>query len=172
MHFSSRSLSFVCLCWQTLMLQAVALIALASCVVPNGNAGLSGAGTRNIQGIYRGSYSYGGAYQKLAGETVTFEISLRQAPGSSKVTGVIKETYAGTGTPKDGFLWADIVGTCESENGVTHLRFRKTFRYSKQPSVTYQGTLPDGSSLLAGTWYLPEKPTDSGMFQISGINVQ
>ncbi len=154
------------------MLQAMALIALASCVLPDGNAGLSGAATPNLQGIYQGSYTYGGAYQALAGQTITFEISLRQARGSSRVTGVIKETYVGTGTPKDGYLWSDIVGTCMSENGVTHLQFRKTFRHSKLPPVNYRGSLPDGSSLLAGTWYLPEKSTDSGMFQISGIYAQ
>ncbi len=172
MNSSSLAISFISHRWQACVLQAVAMIALASCAMPSGNAGLSGAAIPNVQGIYQGSYTYGGAYPKLAGQTVTFEISLHQSRGSSKVTGVIKETYSGTGTPKDGFLWADIVGTCEGENGVTHLRFRKTFRYSKQPSVTYHGSLPEGSSLLAGTWYLPDKPTDSGMFQINGIYVQ
>lgn len=164
--------SFLFRHWQILMLQAAAMAALASCTLPEGKGGLSGAATPNVQGIYQGSYSYGGAYQSLAGQTITFEISLRQRRGSSRVTGVIKETYVGTGTPKDGFLWADIVGTCTSDSGVTHLQFRKTFRHSKLPPVTYRGTLPDGSNLLAGTWYLPDKPTDSGMFQISGIYAQ
>ncbi len=172
MHSSSVAPSSVFQRWQVLLLQAMALIALASCVLPDGNAGLSGTAAPNLQGIYQGSYTYGGAYQQLAGQTVTFEISLRQARGSSRVTGVIKETYVGTGTPKDGFIWADIVGTCMSENGVTLLQFRKTFRHSKLPPVNYRGSLPDGSSLLAGTWYLPEKSTDSGMFQINGIYAQ
>jgi hypothetical protein len=172
MNSSSLAISFAFQRWQVWVLQAVALIALASCVVPGGNAGLSGAAAPNVQGVYQGSYTYGGAYQKLAGQTVAFEISLHQARGSSKITGVIKEDYAGTGTPKDGFLWADIVGTCVRENGVIHLQFRKTFRHSKLPPVTYRGSLPEGSSLLAGTWYLPDKPTDSGMFQINGVYFQ
>jgi hypothetical protein len=166
------TLSYVVPRWQAWMLQAATVMVLASCAVPSGNAGLSGAPTPQVQGIYQGSCTYGHACEKLAGETVTFEISLHQAHGSHKVTGVIKETYAGVGTPKDGFLWANLVGTCESEGGVTHLQFRKTYRYFKQPSVTYHGSLPPGSEVLAGTWYNPEKPSESGMFQINGMHVQ
>ena len=154
------------------MLSVVAGLVVTSCAVPAGNAGLSGAATPNVQGIYHGSYTYGGAYQKLAGQTVSFEISLHQAHGSSKVSGVIKETYTGFGTMKDGFLWADITGTCEGENGVVHLQFSKKYRHFKQSPVTYHGSLPPGSSVLAGTWYFPDKPSDSGMFLINGIHVQ
>ena len=148
------------------------LLLVTSCAVPAGNDGLSGAAAPNVQGVYQGSYTYGGAYQKLAGQSVTFEISLRQARGSSKISGVIKENYTGTGILKDGFVWADIKGTCESENGYTHLKFRKIFRHSKEPAVIYHGSLPPGSSLLSGTWYLESKTSDSGMFQISNIHVQ
>ncbi len=158
--------------WQVLMLQAAALVVLASCTLPAGNGGLSGASTPNVQGIYQGSYTYGSAYQKLAGQTVTFEISLQQARGSSKIKGVIKETYTGFGTLKDGFVWADITGTCEGEGGYTHLQFTKIYRHSKEPPVAYRGSLPPNSGLLAGTWYFPDKPSDSGMFQISNIHVQ
>jgi len=148
------------------------LLLVTSCAVPAGNDGLSGAATPNVQGIYQGSYTYGGAYQKLAGQSVTFEISLRQAHGSNKISGVIKETYTGTGILKDGFVWADAKGTCESENGYTHLKFLKIFRHSKEPAVIYHGSLPPGSSLLSGTWYLESKTSDSGMFQISNIHAQ
>ena len=169
MKTSTLAISFVFQRWQVWMLQAAALIMLASCAVPAGNSGLSGDATPNVQGVYQGSYTYGGSYQKLAGQSVTFEIALQQARGSSKIKGVIKETYTGFGTLKDGYLWANIAGTCEEENGVVHLRFTKTYRYFKQPPVTYHGSLPPGSGLLTGTWYFPEKPTDSGVFQISNI---
>jgi hypothetical protein len=172
MKTSSATLLFVLQRWQAWMLQAVALVVLASCAVPAGNGGLSRASTPNVQGIYQGSYTYGGAYQKLAGQAVTFEISLRQARGSSKIKGIIKETYTGSGTLKDGFVWADITGTCEGEDGLIHLQFTKTYRHSKELPVTYRGSLPPGSGLLAGTWYFPNKPSDSGMFQISGMQVQ
>lgn len=158
--------------WRTWLGCVGLLLMVTSCAVPAGNGGLSGAPVPNVQGIYQGSYTYGGAYQKLAGQTVTFEISLKQARGSSKIRGVIKETYTGSGTLKDGFVWADIVGSCEGENGFTHLKFTKTYRHSKEPPVVYSGSLPPGSSLLAGTWYFPDKPSDSGMFQISNIQVR
>lgn len=157
---------------QSWLLQAAALVVLASCAVPAGNGGLTGAATPNVQGIYQGSYTYGGAYQKLAGQTVSFEISLQQARGSSKIKGVTKESYTGFGTLKDGFVWADITGTCEGEDGFTHLQFTKTYRHSKEPPVAYRGSLPPGSSLLAGTWYFPSKPSDSGMFQITNMYLQ
>lgn len=157
---------------QTWLWSVGMLLMVASCTAPLGNDGLSGAATPNVQGIYQGSYTYGGAYQKLAGQAVTFEISLRQARGSSKIKGVIKETYTGSGTLKDGFVWADITGTCEGEDGFIHLQFTKTYRHSKELPVTYRGSLPPGSGLLAGTWYFPSKPSDSGMFQISGMQVQ
>jgi hypothetical protein len=38
--------------------------------------------------------------------------------------------------------------------------------------VAYRGSLPPGSTLLAGTWYLTDKPSESGVFQISGILVK
>ena len=158
--------------WRTWVWSMGMLLLVTSCAVPAGNDGLSGAATPYVQGVYQGSYTYGGAYQKLAGQSVTFEISLRQARGSSKISGVIKETYTGTGILKDGFVWADIKGTCESENGYTHLKFRKIFRHSKEPAVIYHGSLPPNSSLLSGTWYLESKTSDSGMFQISNIHVQ
>lgn len=154
------------------MLQAAALLVLASCSVPAGNGGLSGDATPNVQGVYQGSYTYGGSYQKQAGQSVTFEIALQQARGSSKIKGVIKETYTGFGTLKNGYLWANVAGTCEEENGVVHLRFTKTYRHFKQPPVTYHGSLPPGSGLLTGTWYFPEKPTDSGVFQITNIHAK
>lgn len=158
-----RSRSWLC---------SVGVLLLTSCAAPLGNEGLSGVAAPSVQGIYQGAYSYGGAYQKLAGQSVTFEISLRQARGSGKVSGVIKETYTGTGVLKDGFVWSDISGTCEGENGYTHLKFRKTFRHSKEPAVIYHGSLPPGSTLLSGTWYVEEKTSDSGLFQISGLQVQ
>lgn len=154
------------------VLQAAALVLLASCEVPAGNGGLSGAATPNVQGIYQGSYTYGGAYHKLAGQTVSFEISIKQARGSSNITGVIKETYTGSGVLKDGYVWSNVSGTCVSESGYIHLKFRKTYRHSKEPPVLYQGSLPPGSTLLSGTWYLQDKTSDSGMFQISGMQVQ
>lgn len=157
---------------QAWMLQAVALVLLASCEVPAGNGGLSGAATPSVQGIYQGSYTYGGAYHKLAGQTVSFEISLKQARGSSNITGVIKEAYTGSGVMKDGYVWSNVSGTCVSESGYIHLKFRKTYRHSKEPPVLYQGSLPPGSTLLSGTWYLQDKTSDSGMFQISGMHVQ
>ncbi|OYW73210.1 MAG: hypothetical protein B7Z37_22410 [Verrucomicrobia bacterium 12-59-8] len=172
MKTSSQAIVSVFQRWQLCLLQAAALVVLASCNVPAGNGGLTGATTPNVQGIYQGSYTYGSAYHKLAGQTVTFEISLQQARGSSKIKGVIKETYTGFGTLKDGFVWADIVGTCEGEDGFTHLQFTKTYRHSKEPPVAYRGSLPPGSGLLAGTWYFADKPSDSGMFQISNIYVQ
>ncbi|WP_395742048.1 hypothetical protein [Prosthecobacter sp.] len=145
---------------------------LASCASPEGNDGLSGAPAPNVQGIYQGSYTYGGAYQKLKGHSVSFEISIRQMRGSSKISGVVKEAYTGSGTLKDGFVWSDIHGTCQTDSGYVHLKFRKTYRHSKEPSVMYSGSLPPGSSLLSGTWYLESKTADSGMFQISNIHVQ
>jgi hypothetical protein len=154
------------------MLQAAAVVVLAACAVPARNGGLTGDPTPNVQGIYQGSYTYGGAYQKLAGQSVTFEIALQQARGSSKIKGVIKETYTGFATLKDGYVWADIAGTCVEENGFVHLQFTKTYRHSKEPPVAYRGSLPPGSSLLSGTWYFPDKPTDSGVFQISNLHVQ
>lgn len=172
MNESSPTVSCLFQRWWTWVWSVGVLLTVTSCTVPAGTGGLSGAPVPNVQGIYQGSYTYGGAYQKLAGQSVTFEISLRQARGSSKVTGVIKETYTGSGVLKDGYVWADITGTCEGENGYTHLKFRKTFRHSKEPPVIYHGSLPPGSSLLAGTWYLQEKTSDSGMFQISNIHVQ
>ena len=172
MKSSTRAILFVFQRLQAWMLQAVALVLLASCEMPAGNGGLSGAATPNVQGIYQGSYTYGGAYQKLAGKTFSFEISLKQARGSSTIKGVIKEPYTGFGTLKDGFAWADITGTCASEEGYIHLKFRKTYRHSKEPPVIYQGSLPPGSALLSGTWYLQDKTSDSGMFQISGMQVQ
>lgn len=144
----------------------------ASCAGPVGNDGLAGVPGPNVQGIYQGSYTYGGAYQKLAGQSVNFEISLRQMRGSSKVSGVIKEDYTGSGVLKDGFVWSNVHGTCVGENGYTHLKFRKTYRHSKEAPVIYQGSLPPGSTLLSGTWYLESKTSDSGMFQISNIHVQ
>jgi hypothetical protein len=158
--------------WQIWVLQAVALASLASCAAPGGTDGLAGAATPNVQGIYQGSYTYGGAYQKLAGQSVTFEISLRQARGSNKISGVIKEAYTGSGVLKDGYVWSDIHGTCEVESGYTHLKFRKTYRHSKEAPVIYHGSLPPGSNILTGTWYLESKTSDSGMFQISGIYAQ
>lgn len=172
MKSSTPAIVFVFQHLQAWMLQALALVVLTSCAVPAANGGLSGAATPNVQGIYQGSYTYGGAYQKLAGKTVSFEISIKQARGSSKIKGVVKEPYIGFGTLKDGFVWADVTGTCESEDGFTHLQFTKTYRHSKQPPVAYRGSLPPGSSLLAGTWYFPHKPSDSGMFQISNLHVQ
>lgn len=154
------------------MLQAAALVLLVSCEMPAGNGGLSGAATPNVQGIYQGSYTYGGAYHKLAGKTVSFEISLKQARGSSKITGVIKEAYTGSGVLKDGYVWSNVSGTCSSESGYIHLKFLKTYRHSKEPPVIYQGSLPPGSALLSGTWYLQDKTSDSGMFQISNMHVQ
>jgi len=171
MKTSSLAISFVFQRWQVWMLQAAALLVLAACAVPAGNGGLSVA-TPNVQGVYQGSYTYGSANQKLAGESVTFEIALQQSHGSSKIKGVIKETYTGFGTMKNGYLWADIVGTCEGENGVVHLQFTKTYRHFQQPPVAYRGSLPPGSSLLTGTWYFPDKTSDSGVFQISNLNVQ
>jgi hypothetical protein len=172
MKSSTPAILFVFQRLQAWMLQAVALVLLASCEVPAGNGGLSGAATPNVQGIYQGSYTYGGAYQKLAGQTVSFEISLKQARGSSNITGVIKEAYTGSGVLKDGYVWSNVSGTCVSENGYIHLKFRKTYRHSKEPPVLYQGSLPPGSALLSGTWYLQDKTTDSGMFQISNMHVQ
>ena len=156
-------------CWQGVL--SAGVLMLTSCAVPAGGGGLSGT-TPNVQGVYQGSYTYGSAYQKLAGQTVTFEISVQQAPGSSKIKGVIKETYTGFGTLKDGFVWADIQGSCEGENGFIHLQFTKTYRRFKQPPVSYRGSLPPGSTLLAGTWYFPSKPSESGMFQINNLHVQ
>lgn len=172
MKSSTRAILFVFQRLQAWMLQAVALVLLASCAVPAGNGGLSDAATPNVQGIYQGSYTYGGAYQKLAGQTVSFEISLKQGRGSSKITGVIKEAYTGSGVLKDGYVWSNVSGTCVSESGYLHLKFRKTYRHSKEPPVLYQGSLPPGSALLSGTWYLQDKTSDSGMFQISGMQVQ
>lgn len=172
MKTSSPAILFVFQRWQAWLLQAVALVVLASCTLPADNGGLSGAATPNVQGIYQGTYTYGGAYQKLAGQTITFEISLRQARGSNKIRGVIKENYTGFGTLENGFVWADITGTCEGEEGLVHLQFIKTYRHSKELPVTYRGSLPPGSSLLAGTWYFPSKPSDSGMFQIRNMQVQ
>jgi hypothetical protein len=172
MKTSSPAILFLFQRWLAWIPQAVAVIVMASCTAPTDNGGLSAAATPNVQGIYQGSYTYGGAYQKLAGQTISFEISLQQARGSSKIKGVIKENYTGFGTLKDGFVWADITGTCEGEDGFTHLQFTKTYRHSKELPVTYRGSLPPGSSLLAGTWYFPNKPSDSGMFQISNIQVQ
>lgn len=154
------------------MLQATALLVLAACTVPENDGGFSGAPAPYVQGTYQGSYTYGGAYQKLAGKTVAFEISLKQTRGSNKIKGVIREPYIGFGTLKDGYVWADITGTTEDEDGFTHLQFTKTYRHSKEPPVNYRGSLPPGSSLLAGTWYFPSKPSDSGMFQISNLHVQ
>jgi hypothetical protein len=154
------------------VLGVVTLLIVTSCAVPAGNGGLSGDATPNVQGIYQGSYTYGSAYQKLTGQSVTFEIALQQARGSSKIKGVIKETYTGFGTAKNGYLWADIVGTCEEENGYTHLKFTKTYRNFKQPPVEYHGSLPPGSTLFAGTWFFPDKTSDSGMFQISNLQVR
>lgn len=155
--------------WQIWVLQAVVMVALASCVTPEHS---SGAVVPNVQGVYQGSYTYGTAYPKLAGQATTFEINLHQMRGSDKIRGFIKEPYTDFGTPKHGFIWADVVGTCTSEDGVTHLKFRKTYRHFKQPSVSYQGSLPPGSSLLSGTWYITDKPSDSGMFQIERMHAQ
>ena len=171
MNEFSSSISSVFQHWWQGVLIASALLMVTSCSLPAGNGGLSVA-TPNVQGVYQGSYTYGGAYQKLAGQTVTFEISVQQAHGSSKIKGVIKETYTGFGTLKDGFVWADFRGSCESENGFIHLQFTKTYRHFKHPPVAYRGSLPPGSTLLAGTWYFPSKPSESGMFQISNIHVQ
>lgn len=168
----SRPLTFVFHRLQACLLQTAALVALASCTLPDTNGGLPNAPVPNVQGIYQGSYTYGGAYSKLAGETVAFEISLHQSRGSSKVTGVMREPYTGVGTSKDGFVWANISGTCVDESGMIHLQFTKTFRHSKEPPIRYKGTLPPGSSVLAGTWYYPDKPSDSGMFQISGMQAR
>lgn len=156
--------------WLTWMWSVGVLLALTSCAGTLGGNGLSGASAPNLQGIYQGSYTYGGAYNKLTGQSVNFEISLRQFRGSSQISGVIKEAYTGSGTLENGFVWADIRGTCESDNGYTHLKFRKTFRHSKGPAVIYHGSLPPGSDLLTGTWYLESKTSDSGVFQISGIH--
>lgn len=158
-------------CQATILLSA-AVLALTSCAEPADDGGLSNATTPNVQGIYHGSYTYGGAYHKLAGQTVSFEISLKQARGSSHITGVIKEAYTGSGFLKDGYVWSNISGTCVSENGYIHLKFRKTYRHSKESPVLYQGSLPPGSALLSGTWYLQDKTSDSGMFQISNLHVQ
>lgn len=158
--------------WGKWLLSVAAMLSVSSCTGPVSNAGLSGAAAPNVQGIYQGSYTYGGAYQKLAGKSVTFEISLRQSRGSNKISGVIKEAYTGSGVLKDGFVWSDIRGTCEGENGYTHLKFSKTYRHSKEPPVMYQGSLPPGSTLLSGAWYLQEKTSDSGMFEISNVYVQ
>lgn len=172
MKSSTPAILFVFQRLHVWLLQAAALVLLASCAVPASNGGLSGAATPNVQGIYQGSYTYGGAYQKLAGQTVSFEISLKQARGSSNITGVIKEAYTGSGVLKDGYVWSNVSGTCVSESGYIHLKFRKTYRHSKEPPVLYQGSLPPGSALLSGTWYLQDKTSDSGMFQISGMQVQ
>lgn len=145
---------------------------LASCAGVQDTGGLKGDRIPNVQGIYQGSYSYGSSYEKLAGQAVSFEIALQQAHGSGKIKGVIKETYTGFGTMKNGYLWADVVGTCEEENGYIHLKFTKSYRYFKQPPVIYNGSLPPGSTLLSGTWFFPDKTSDSGMFQISNLHVQ
>ncbi|WP_395738161.1 hypothetical protein [Prosthecobacter sp.] len=155
--------------WRTWSTGLVLLV--ASCAGPLGHDGLAGAATPNVQGIYQGSYTYGGAYHKLTGQSVNFEISLRQSRGSHQISGVIKEPYTGTGTLKDGFVWSEIRGTCESDSGYTHLKFRKANRNSKEPAVIYHGSLPPGSTLLSGTWYLESKTSDSGVFQISGMQV-
>ena len=146
----------------------VCLSTLASLDAASSVAGAAGI-LRNACGQRRACRS---PHAQCAGQTVSFEISLRQARGSNKIKGVIKESYTGFGTLKDGFVWADITGTCESEDGFTHLQFTKTYRHSKEPPVAYRGSLPPGSSLLAGTWYFPHKPSDSGMFQISNLHVQ
>ena len=145
---------------------------LASCADMQNTGGLKGDRIPNVQGIYQGSYSYGSSYEKLTGQAMNFEIALQQARGSNKIKGVIKEAYTGFGTMKNGYLWADIVGTCEEENGYVHLKFTKTYRYFKHPSVSYSGSLPPGSTLLTGTWFFPDKTSDSGMFQISNLHIQ
>ena len=171
MNESSRSISSLFQrCWQG-VLTAGALMALTSCSLPAGNGGLTVA-TPNVQGVYQGSYTNGSANEKLAGQSVSYEISVQQAPGSNKIKGVIKEIYTGFGTLKNGYLWADIRGTCEGENGYIHLQFTKTYRHFKHPPVSFRGSLPPGSTLLAGTWYLTDKPSESGMFQISDILVK
>ena len=171
MNESSCATSSVFQRWWQGALSTVALLMVSSCTLPTGNGGLSGA-TPNVQGVYQGTYTYGSANDKLAGQSVSYEISVQQAPGSSRIKGVIKETYTGFGTMKNGYLWADFIGTCEGENGFIHLQFTKTYRHFKQPPVAYRGSLPPGSTLLAGTWYFPSKPSESGMFQISNLHVQ
>ena len=172
MNESSSTISCVFQhCWRG-ALCTIALLTVTSCGVIQGNGGLSGDAAPNVHGMYQGSYTYGGAYKKQAGQSVPFEISLQQTPGSSKIRGVIKETYTGFGTPKNGYLWANVSGTCEEENGFIHLKFTKTYRYSKESPICYSGSLPPGSSLLAGTWYLQDKTSDSGMFQISNIHAK
>jgi|GEM_PF-1681253 len=171
MNASSGSISCGFQRWWQGVLSAGALLMVTSCTLPAGNGGLSVA-TPNVQGVYQGSYTYGSSNAKLAGQSVTYEISVKQTPGSSKIKGVIKETYSGFGTMNNGYLWADFTGTCEGENGYIHLQFTKTYRHFKQSPVAYRGSLPPGSTLLAGTWYFPDKPSESGMFQISNLHVQ
>lgn len=158
-------------CWTWLCGVGLMLL-LASCSDMQGTGGLHGDRIPNVQGIYQGSYSYGSSYDKLAGEAMNFEIAIQQARGSNKIKGVIKEAYTGFGTMKNGFLWADVTGTCEEENGYIHLKFTKSYRYFKHPSVSYSGSLPPGSTLLTGTWFFPDKTSDSGMFQISNLHAQ
>ena len=148
------------------------MMLLASCADMRGTGGLKGDSTPNVQGVYQGSYTYGNSYGKLAGQSFDFEIALQQPRGSQKIKGIIKETYTGFGKMKNGYLWADIVGTCEEENGFIHLKFTKTYRYFKQPPVSFSGSLPPGSTLLAGAWFYPDKTSDSGMFQINNLHVQ
>lgn len=148
------------------------MMMLASCGGMQGTGGLHGDRIPNVQGIYQGSYSYGSTYEKMAGQAVNFEIALQQSRGSNKIKGVIKESYTGFGTMKNGYLWADIAGTCEEENGYIHLKFTKSYRYFEQPPVSYSGSMPPGSELLTGTWFFPDKTSDSGMFQISKLHAK
>ncbi len=150
----------------------VGMLLLASCSNMQSTGGLHGDRVPNVQGIYQGSYSYGSSYEKLSGQTVNFEIALHQSRGSNKIKGVIKESYTGFGTMKNGYLWADITGTCEEENGYIHLKFTKSYLYFTQPPVSYSGSMPPGSELLTGTWFFPDKTSDSGMFQISNLHAQ
>ncbi len=160
-----------------LLLLTVVALAVTSCKTqekppPTPLPGpVAGSAPAWIAGEYKGFYTLGHTFAERAGETVGFVLTLHQVPGSSQVTGTMRERAAGFALAGGRYLSADVTGTCVREGDVIHLRFSKTYRRSKRPVENYLGSLPAGSTLLTGIWYDAETSSGSGTFQLDTAHV-
>lgn len=101
-----------------------------------------------------GMFVYGRSYGLRSGNQVKFTLSITSTQGS-RFTGVTEEPYSGFGKAVNGHLYADVVGTCTLEQGITRVTFTKTYRHFPQEPVDYTGSLSRPAGVLSGTWTFP-----------------
>lgn len=104
----------------------------------------------SLPSVLAGSFVYGSGYGDLNGQSVSFTLNVASS-GSGQFSGTTVEPYTGFGTPVNGKLHADIVGTVTA----TSISFTKTYRHFTQDSVRYQGERDSSSGRISGTWSFP-----------------